>query len=822
MAFDPVVVEFNAPKTPIGRWRDKLPHVGPRGTKIMIVITSFVMIASMVSFAIFTVQSNDTEFSKKHGLDINAPQTTGTEKDSSALPGGGIAVGIGGTTGKNAPEITLTADPASVVQGQTSTLKWSVTNNPKSCVASDDWSGAKNLSGGTETTAALNQVQNYLFTLTCKTDTGTGFKTVAVSVTVPNTTKPGSTSTTSSGVPAVSIAAKPNLIFAGDSSTISWEATNGASSCTASGDWSGTKAASGSMSTGTLTTAKTYTYTLVCSNASGSSQAISAKLTVQSVPPGSPIVFLSSNPTGPVQPGASITLSWTTENSPTSCTASGDWSGAKAVSGGSQTITNLSTIKEYVFAISCTNQTGTIEDSATVQVIPSPPNVSLTLSPNSILSGQSSTISWSATNSPTTCTASGSWSGAKAGSGSQSTGAMSVGNYVYNLSCSNAGGTGYANNVPLTVTNPPAPVVSLSANPISVSVGSSSNLTWSATNSPTSCTASGSWSGAKASSGTQSTGALGTAQTYTYTLACSNAGGTGSASTSVTATSGGASSPPVVSVALSPTSVGTGASATLTWSATNSPTSCTASGAWTGAKSASGSQNVSQTTAGTYTYSLSCSNAAGSGSGSATLTVIATPTVSVAVSPSTITAGSSTTVTWTTGNSPSSCTAGGTGWSGSKAVGGGSQSVTLGTAGTYTFTLTCTNAGGSTTSNTASVTVNAAVYCGGLTPCYSTADLNTHTTLSNCWAYNTSTASASNKSVYNITTFNSGWHQSRQNLLPSTTTAGVLCGAKDIAPFLAGTSLTGVGSRNHATNTKQNTNTTLTAYRVGYYDATKP
>jgi hypothetical protein len=74
MAFDPVVVEFNAPKTPIGRWRDKLPHVGPRGTKIMIVITSFVMIASMVSFAIFTVQSNDTEFSKKHGLDINAPR----------------------------------------------------------------------------------------------------------------------------------------------------------------------------------------------------------------------------------------------------------------------------------------------------------------------------------------------------------------------------------------------------------------------------------------------------------------------------------------------------------------------------------------------------------------------------------------------------------------------------------------------------------------------------------------------------------------------------------------------------------------------------
>ncbi len=226
--------------------------------------------------------------------------------------------------------------------------------------------------------------------------------------------------------------------------------------------------------------------------------------------------------------------------------------------------------------------------------------------------------------------------------------------------------------------------------------------------------------------------------------------------------------------------------------------------------------------AGSYTYTLSCSNSAGTGSGSATLTVIATPTVAVSVSPGTITAGSTTVVTWTTNNSPSSCTAGGTGWSGSKATGGGSQSVTFGSAGTYTFTLTCANAGGSTTSPTASVTVNAAVNCGGLTPCYSTADLNTHTTLADCWAYNTSTANASNKSVYNLTNFNNGWHKSRQNLLPAASTATVMCGAKDIASFLAGTSLAGVGSRNHATNTKQNTNTILTAYRVGYYDPVKP
>jgi hypothetical protein len=790
----------------------------------MIVLVSAVMIVSMVLFAIFTVQSNNTEFSKKHGLDANLPQSSGVDKNSSALPGGGVAVGIGGSTGKNAPVIELTAEPASVVKGQKSTLKWTVTNAPNSCVASDDWSGEKPKTGGTEQTPPLDKIQNYLYTLTCKTATGTAFKTVAVSVTAPNTSTPGSTSTTSSGgVPAVSIAAKPNLIFAGDSSTIAWEATNSPTSCTASGDWSGTKPGSGSLSTGPLTAARTYTYTLSCKNASGTSQTISAKLTVQAVPPGSPIVFLSSAPTGPVRPGSSVTLSWTTENSPSSCTASGDWSGAKSTSGGTQSSGSLTAIKEYVFTITCKNETGTIDDSATVQVLPDPPNVSLAVSPASVLTGQSATISWSATNSPTSCTASGSWSGAKSASGSQSTGILAVGTYAYNLSCTNAAGTGYANNVPLTVTNPPKPVVTLSASPISVTTGGSSNLSWSATNSPTSCTASGSWSGAKASSGTQSTGALNTAQTYTYTLACTNAGGTGSASTSVTASTGSATNPPVVSVSASPTSIGTGGSSNLSWSATNSPTSCTASGSWSGAKSASGSQSTGAiATAGTYTYTLSCSNSAGSGSASATVTVIAVPTVSVSVSPGTITAGSNTTVTWTTGNSPTSCTAGGTGWSGSKTSTGGSQTVTLGTAGTFTFTLTCSNTGGSSTSNTASVTVNAAVYCGGLTPCYNTADLNTHTTLANCWAYNTSTANAANKSVYNITNFNSGWHQSRQNLLPGASTVSALCGAKDIIGFLSGTNLTGVGSRNHATNTKQNTNATLTAYRVGYYDPTKP
>ena len=58
--------------------------------------------------------------------------------------------------------------------------------------------------------------------------------------------------------------------------------------------------------------------------------------------------------------------------------------------------------------------------------------------------------------------------------------------------------------------------------------GGTSTLTWSSTNA-TSCTATGGWSGAKATSGRQSTGAL-TAST-SYSLTCTGAGGTSNVAT---------------------------------------------------------------------------------------------------------------------------------------------------------------------------------------------------------------------------------------------------------------------------------------------------
>jgi hypothetical protein len=91
-----------------------------------------------------------------------------------------------------------------------------------------------------------------------------------------------------------------------------------------------------------------------------------------------------------------------------------------------------------------------------------------------------------------------------------------------------------------TVNPPPTapvaiiPTARLTAVPSTVASGGSSTLTWSSTNA-TSCTASGSWSGALASSGNQSTGAL-TSNT-SYSLTCNGAGGTSAPATATVAIS---------------------------------------------------------------------------------------------------------------------------------------------------------------------------------------------------------------------------------------------------------------------------------------------
>jgi len=96
------------------------------------------------------------------------------------------------------------------------------------------------------------------------------------------------------------------------------------------------------------------------------------------------------------------------------------------------------------------------------------------------------------------------------------------------VACGGGGSGGGTAPIAPVVPVTPAPTVSLNLDQSKVTIGQSAKLTWSSTNA-TSCTASGSWSGAQTTSGIATqTPAVG--GQMTYTLTCIGAGGTGAQS----------------------------------------------------------------------------------------------------------------------------------------------------------------------------------------------------------------------------------------------------------------------------------------------------
>jgi len=577
-------------------------------------------------------------------------------------PGGSATQAATITVSAAAPAVSISANPSAVVAGNASTLTWS-SSNTTSCTASGGWSG--NLAAsGTQSTGTLNA--STTFTLTCTGTGGSASQSATVSVTQP--------------LPTVSLTANPSTIANGASATLIWNSTH-ATSCMASGGWSGSEPTSGSTSTGNLTSNQSYT--LTCTGPGGTA-AQSATVTASAA---APTVSISANPSS-ITSGSASTLSWSATNA-TSCTASGGWSGNLAVSGTQSTGTlNAST----TFTLTCTGTGGSASQSATVSVTQPVPTVSLNANPSTVASGNSSTLTWSSTNA-TSCSASGGWSGGEPTKGSAATGNLTS-SQSFTLTCTGPGGTA-AQTAVVTVSSP-APTVTLSAGPSAITSGSSSTLTWSATNA-TACTASGSWSGAMPVSGSQSTGAL--TSSATYTLTCTGSGGSASQSATVSVSSAA----PTVAITANPSTIASGKSSTISWVTTNA-TACTGSGGgWSGSEPVNGSASTGALTSST-SYMLSCTGPGGNAAQSTTVTVTAAnPVVTISANPSTVASGNTSTLTWSSTNT-TSCTAS-NGWTGNEPTSGTQSTVAL--SATTKFVLTCTGPGGTAqNSTTVSVTVN--------------------------------------------------------------------------------------------------------------------
>jgi hypothetical protein len=291
-----------------------------------------------------------------------------------------------------------------------------------------------NPSGNLTGTPTVPGQYDFSICATDSTDETSPCEATSITVVAAQTSQP----TPPSATPTVALAASPSSIAAGGSSVLTWSSKN-ATSCDASGGWTGIKGESGSF---TVDPTSTTTYTLTCSGPSGSDHA-STLITVRAATPApaAPTVTLAASETT-IPTGSTTTLNWSSKNA-TSCVGSGGWSGTETTSG----THNISPTITTTYTLACTSAAGTVATSTKVTVdaaAPVPaPTVTLTASSTTISSGGSSTLTWSTTNA-TSCTASGGWSGTETTSGTHSVSPTTT--TTYTLACKGTGTTTQASD----------------------------------------------------------------------------------------------------------------------------------------------------------------------------------------------------------------------------------------------------------------------------------------------------------------------------------------------------------------------------------------
>lgn len=285
--------------------------------------------------------------------------------------------------------------------------------------------------------------------------------------------------------------------------TLAWSSTNSPTSCTASGNWSGSKSVSGSQSTGALTSSKSYS--LYCTNSSGSSPTATVNVNVGSPPPPFTMSANLRSNLSSYSVGQNVYLTASAGNLDSSTSSYGDWFNyyywEDCANG--PTTTNLSFANQSANALK--------DWYSSVNFCNKQPEFH-------IYNGDGIDYWNMTTNNLAPYTYS-------------TGGTKHPFVFIYN---SNTGATIQAPAV--TVSSAPGPTIDLRANNNSgsttVSYNAAANLTWTTTNT-TSCTVSGSWSGTRATSNTtgESTGNL--TSSRSYSMSCTGPGGNANANVNV-------------------------------------------------------------------------------------------------------------------------------------------------------------------------------------------------------------------------------------------------------------------------------------------------
>jgi len=286
------------------------------------------------------------------------------------------ASGLGGTTAKSItvtviqpmPVVEISADPPSILAGESSTLAWHSTY-AETCVI-EPGIGDVALNGS----IAVSPGETTVYTVTAAGPGGTVTSDVTVTVTKP--------------LPEVTIDVTPKTIESGKWVTLAWTSAN-VQTVTITpppypiGDpfFPTGPPLNGSV---TMTVTESTTYISQGVNEWGSAQ---DSTTVTVISP-EPVVTLSAIPET-IQWGGSATLSWNAENS-TTCSITPDI-GSVPVNG-SITVSPGETTHYTIIA---SGPGGTATTSVIVTVVYSQPTVSFTANPKQILLGDKSTLVWS-------------------------------------------------------------------------------------------------------------------------------------------------------------------------------------------------------------------------------------------------------------------------------------------------------------------------------------------------------------------------------------------------------------------------------------------
>ena len=138
-----------------------------------------------------------------------------------------------------------------------------------------------------------------------------------------------------------------------------------------------------------------------------------------------------------------------------SCSASGAWDGSKPANG--EVLVSFNQVGTFIYSLACTGLTGEIANAAlTITVIDYTPKVTFSFNGHvadnfSGTVGSTVRLSWEIRYS-STCTASGDWSGEKAGGGSFDVALNTQGTFSYTLTCTNLFGEKKSYTALVTVT----------------------------------------------------------------------------------------------------------------------------------------------------------------------------------------------------------------------------------------------------------------------------------------------------------------------------------------------------------------------------------